>query len=206
LETAIAGRRHAVGPILLILAALSTVASAQSVPDRAIRHFGGRSVGKLDQYRATTAGLQQYLRDSGVRRFTAERLTRPNHADIARKYGFENFVPTQQWWPRGAALALLAEALEKAIEEPITIRNWWRPDRYNRDPRVRGAARSDHVTAHAIDIDYRSEKAAHRAQQWLEQLARTNAWLRLSLGFGPTTTHVGIDSPLGSRRWRYETH
>jgi hypothetical protein len=198
--------RKALGPYLLILAALPTVASAQNVPERAIRHFGGRIVGKTEQYRATTAGLQQYLRDSGVRRFNAERLTRPNHPDIARKYGYETFVPAQQWWARGAALILLAEALEKAIGEPVTIRNWWRPDRYNRDPGVRGAARSDHITAHAVDIDYRSQKSARRAQQWLEQLARTNAWLRLSLGFGPITTHVGIDSPLGSRRWTYETH
>jgi hypothetical protein len=196
----------ALGPIVLILAALPGTGSAQRVPERAIRHFGGQSVSKLEKYRETTAGLQQYLRDSGVRRFAAEQLTRPNHADVARKYGYENFVPTQQWWPRGAALALLAEALEKAIGEPVTIRNWWRPERYNRDPRVRGASRSDHLTAHAVDIDYRSEKSARRAQEWLDKLARTNAWLRLSLGFGPTTTHVGIDSPLGSRRWTYETH
>ena len=199
METAIAGP-------LLLLVALSTVASAQSVPERAIRHFGGRAVSQTQQYRATTAGLQQYLRDSGVRKFSAERLTRPNHVDVARKYGYENFVPRKQWWPRGAALGLLAEALEKEIGEPVTIRNWWRPDRYNRDPQVRGASRSDHLTAHAVDIDYRSEKSARRAQEWLEQLARKNPWLRLSLGFGPTTTHVGIDSPLGGRRWTYETH
>ena len=193
--------------LLIAAALLPAMASAQSVADRAIQQFGGRRASQVQKkYGATIAGLQQYLRESGVRRFTAEQLTRPHHQDVARQHGYESFVPKQEWWPRGAALALLAEELEKAIGERVTIRNWWRPERYNRDPRVKGAARSDHISAHAVDIDYRSRQSARRAQKWLEELARKREWLRLSLGFGPNTTHVGIDSPLGRRRWTYESH
>ena len=192
--------------LLTAVTMLPAIASPQSVADRAIQQFGGRRVSQMQKYGGTAAGLQQYLRDSGVRRFTAEQLTRPHQPDVARKYGYASFVPKKEWWARGAALALLAEDLEKAIGERVTIRNWWRPQAYNRDPRVKGAARSDHVSAHAVDIDYRSKESARRAQKWLEELARTRGFLRLSLGFGPITTHVGIDSPLGSRRWTYESH
>ena len=185
-----------------LLLAVAAITSADPISERAIRHFGGR-VRKLQSYEKTVKGLQQYLRDSGVHRITAEQMTRPNHPDVAREHGYENFVPQKVWWSRGAALALLAEAIEKAVGEPVTIRNWWRPAAYNRDRRVSGAERSDHVSAHAIDIDYRSARSAENAQRWIEQLRRKQPWLRLSIGEGPRTTHVGIGSPLGSRRWTY---
>ena len=155
-----------------VVIATAAITSAEPITERAIRHFGGR-VRKLQTYDASVKGLQQYLRDSGVRRITAQQMTRPNHPDIAREHGFDNFVPKKEWWPRGRlALALLAEAIEKAIGEPVTIRNWWRPEAYNRDRRVAGASRSDHLSAHAIDIDYRSARSAQKAQSFVEQLRR----------------------------------
>ncbi|HYO83753.1 MAG TPA: D-Ala-D-Ala carboxypeptidase family metallohydrolase [Bryobacteraceae bacterium] len=187
------------------LMALAGTTSAASVVERAIRHFGGQ-VQQHSQYEQSVAGLNQYLRDSGVRRMTAEQMTRPHHRAAARKHGYDNFVPKSEWWPRGAALALLTEALEDATGERVTMRNWWRPDQYNRDPQVGGAERSDHVSAHAVDIDYTSARSAERAQRWLEELRRKHPWLRLSLGSGPRTTHVGIASPLGSRSWTYRTN
>ena len=189
----------------MLLTTLPGIVSAASVPERAIRHFGGRLT-KPEEYAESVSGFQKYLRDSGVRKVSATQMTRPHHVAIARDVGFDVFLPKKAWWSRGAALALLAQAIEEAIGEPVTIRNWWRPARYNADARVAGAKRSDHLTAHAIDIDYRSRRSAERARRWLEELRRKQPWLRLSVGSGPITTHVGIDSPLGSRQWTYDKH
>lgn len=189
----------------MLITAAPGIVSAASIPERAIRHFGGE-VKNVQEYSESVAGFQKYLRDSGVRKVSATQMTRPHHVQIARDLGFNHFLPKKIWWSRGAALALLAQAIEEAIGEPVTIRNWWRPQRYNADRRVAGAARSDHLTAHAIDIDYRSTRSAERAQRWLDEQRRNSAWLRLSVGSGPRTTHVGIDSPLGSRQWTYQNH
>src|SRR5512132_3498127 len=75
--------------------------------DRAIEQFGGRIVDPV-QFPNNVQGFQNYLASSGVRAFDAGELTRPNHPVIAAKLGFSSFLPPQAWWPRGAALALLA--------------------------------------------------------------------------------------------------
>jgi hypothetical protein len=178
-------------------------AKPDSVPKRAIRHFGGKVV-NARSYQETRAGFAQYLRDGGIRRISAEQLTTPNHPEIAQKYGYGAFLPTRVWWARGLALALVAEKIQDLMRQPVRIRNWWRPGDYNLDEGVGGKPRSDHVTAHALDLDYPSPASCARAIRWLRILARKHPWLRLSLGTGPTVTHVGIDSPIGAREWRYE--
>jgi hypothetical protein len=191
--------------VVIMLVVASEVVSAATVPERAILHFGGE-VREIQQYDESVTGLQKYLRVSGVRKITAQQLTRPHHSNIAREHGYDIFLPRKEWWSRGAALALLAEAVEEAVGDQVVIRNWWRPKPYNADRRVAGAARSDHLSGHAIDIDFHSARSAQRAHRWLEDLGRKNPWLRMSIGSGPRTLHVGIDSPLGSRRWTYAHH
>ncbi len=169
---------------------------------RAIAFFGGR-LPDVSRYAATVAGFSEYLKAAGVRSVTAADLTTPHHPDIAARLGFHDFLPPKEWWPRGAALALLAQRLGDAAGQGITIRNWWRPPAYNQDPVVGGARNGDHPTATALDLDYRTAAARARAERMLRSLNSQAPWLGLSLGLGPQTTHVGIGSPRGRREWHY---
>lgn len=173
--------------------------------ERAIRHFDGHVVDPA-RYPHTQDGFQRYLTDSGVKAFSAVELTRPHHPDVARQFGYTNFLPSQAWWPRGAALALLAEKLRAEAGTPVTVRNWWRPAEYNRHPRVGGARSSDHLTAHSLDLDYPTAAAQRRAEKYLLALDEKEPWLALSLGLGARTTHIGLQSPAGHRTWFYGGH
>jgi hypothetical protein len=172
---------------------------------RAIEQFGGQTVDPT-QFPNDLNGFQQYLNASGVRSVDAHELTYPNHPDVAAKYGFAYFLPPQAWWPRGAALALLAQQLEHRVGETVSVRNWWRPPVYNRDPKVGGAEKGDHIGGFGMDLDYNSSQARRRAEQWLRGLANSQPWLRLSLGLGDRTTHIGMLSPRGSREWHYASY
>lgn len=170
--------------------------------DRAIRFFGGNTIDPR-AFSSTVEGFQQYLTAVGVRGISAAGLTRPNHPEVAARHGFHGFLPPQNWWPRGAALALLTERLEKVAGEAVTIRNWWRPSAYNTDPAVAGAKNGDHPTANAFDLDYSSATARAKAEEALRSLRTGAPWLQLSLGLGARTTHVGMLSARGSREWHY---
>ncbi|MCU1274545.1 MAG: hypothetical protein JWO48_1976 [Bryobacterales bacterium] len=172
---------------------------------RAIQHFGGQVVDPA-QFTNNLDGFERYLAASGVRAFNARELTHPNHPEVAAKFGFTSFLPPQSWWPRGVALALLAQNLEHRVGEPVSIRNWWRPPAYNRDPKIGGAERGDHLGAFSIDLDYLSSRTRRRAEQWLHSLARSQQWLQLSLGLGDRSTHIGILSPRGHREWHYPSY
>ncbi len=151
----------------------------------------------------TVAGFQQYLKASGVKAFSAVELTSPNHPEVASRLGFQAFLPPRSWWPRGAALALVAQRIGERIGALIHIRNWWRPSAYNTDPAVRGAKNGDHPTANALDLDYPNVLSRMQAELFLRQLNQRYPWMQLSFGFGATTTHVGLASPRGHREWHY---
>ncbi len=190
---------------LLLLCRPAQAAGLSPAPDvfgRAIAFFGGR-VPDLSHYAATLAGFSDYLKAAGVRAVTAAELTTPHHPAIAARLGFRDFLPPKEWWPRGAALALLAQRLGVVGGQPVTVRNWWRPAAYNEDPGVAGARNGDHPTATALDLDYASKAARAKAERVLRSLSTEAPWLRLSLGLGPQTTHVGIGSPRGHREWHY---
>lgn len=170
---------------------------------RAIRFFGGRVV-HPNGFAASVPGLQAYLRASGVRHFSAEELVTPYHPEIAARFGIDLLLPPRRWWQRGAALALIGEDLRHVIDEPIRVRNWWRPPGYN--AAVGGDPRGDHPTAHGVDFDYNSPIYRYRAEQRLLQLYTGEPWLELSLGLGPMTAHVGLLSPRGCRLWLYPGH
>src|SRR4051812_12379771 len=154
-------------------------------------------------YPASVDGFTAYLRACGVQDYSAEDLTRPNHPDIARRLGYTNFIPPQNWWNRGAALALLAQGIHRAVDAPVAIRNWWRPEDYNRQPGVDGARASDHISATALDLDYATPQVRAKAEQFLRTLSSRAPWMRMSFGLGPVTTHIGLLSPRGSREWHY---
>jgi hypothetical protein len=138
-----------------------------------------------------------------VRQVSAAELTTPHHPEIAAKYGFSQFLPPQDWWSRGAALALIVEAIQSITSASVQVRNWWRPQPYNSDRAVGGARNGDHPTANAVDLDYHNVADRMRAERFLRGLSRRFPWLRMSLGLGAETTHVGIGSPRGQREWHY---
>jgi len=170
------------------------------VYERAIGKLDGRTV-DAQMFPNTTEGFQAYLEASGIRSVTAAELTRPNHPGIAARHGFQDFLPPQSWWQRGAALALLVQQLRSVVQEPLYVRNWWRPAAYN--SAVGGARNGDHPSANAVDLDYASSAGRMRAERWLRTLDRSAKWLQLSLGLGDRTTHVGIGSAKGRREWHY---
>ena len=157
----------------------------------------------VSAYPATIAGFDAFLKDSGVSRISAAELTEPNHPEIAARYGFSNFLPPQNWWPRGAALAMLTQAIDGITAAAVHVRNWWRPTAYNNDKFVGGAKNGDHPTANAVDLDYASVTDRMKAERYLRGLCNRFPWMRISLGLGAATTHVGIDSPRGHREWHY---
>ena len=156
-----------------------------------------------NRYPETVAGFQAFLTASAVKAISAADLTTPNHPDVAARHGFPAFLPQRSWWPRGAALALLAQNIGERIRVAVHVRNWWRPPAYNADPVVGGAKNGDHPTANAVDLDYPSVAARMAAEIYLRALNRAAPWMQLSLGLGPQTTHVGIDAPRGHREWHY---
>ena len=149
------------------------------------------------------AGLQQYLAACGVQGLSAADLTRPNHADVAARLGFSSFLPPRDWWPRGAALALLTQSMQTATGAVAHLRNWWRPAAYNRDPAVGGAKDGDHPTANAFDLDFTSVVDRMKAEQFFRAVEQHHPWMQLSFGFGAQSTHIGLASPRGHREWHY---
>jgi hypothetical protein len=180
----------------------ASATSAKSFAD-AIRIFGGKAVNPSD-YSLNLEGFQKYLDDTGVIYFTAKEMITPRNRTLARKFGYENFLPKHEWWPRGAALAKLADHCRFVAASPVTMRNWWRPKGYNEA--VGGAAGGDHPTAHAVDLDYQSMQARCAAESMLKTYRATWPWLKMSLGLGYRTTHVGLMSPRGERWWPYKSY
>lgn len=168
----------------------------------AIQQLGGKIVNP-GVYPATVAGFEAYLKDSGVTHVSGVEMTQPNHPAVAARHGFQDFLPPRDWWSRGAALALVIESIDRITVAGARVRNWWRPAAYNNDRAVGGAKNGDHPTANAVDLDYESVIDRMRAELFLRGLCARFPWMRISLGLGAETTHVGIDSPHGHREWHY---
>lgn len=171
--------------------------------DRAIGHFNRLAL-DASFFDHDLDGFQNYLTSSGIRYFSAREMTTPNHPAKARAAGYDTFLPERGWWLRGAALAALADVLRELVGEPVRMRNWWRPAAYNKA--VGGKPGSDHVTAHGVDLDYKSQASRRKAEARLREYHDEAPWLEMSLGLGARTTHVGIGSPRGSREWHYDNY
>jgi hypothetical protein len=191
---------------LVLGASLCTAGTLSPSPSdvyaRSIQQLGGK-LADLSAYPATVAGFAEYLMASGVKAVSADELTRPNHADVAARLGFQAFLPPKAWWPRGAALALLTQSMETATHAAARVRNWWRPAAYNLDPAVGGAKNGDHPTANAFDLDYASALDRMKAESFFRGVQKRFPWMQLSFGLGAQTTHIGLASPKGHREWHY---
>jgi len=169
----------------------------------AIQLFGGQVVDPAG-YPRTAAGFQDYLNATGVQYFPAAEMLTPHRKSTARRLGYSILLPKHDWWPRGAALAKLADKLRALVGRPVRMRNWWRPSDYNKA--VGGASASDHINALSVDLDYGSANDRRAAERMLKQLRSDNSWLRMSLGLGNVTTHVGLLSSRGERTWHYKSY
>lgn len=169
----------------------------------AIKLFEGIFVNPFN-YPKSLNGFQNYLDDTGVIFFSAKEMTTPKNKSIASKYGYKVFLPKQEWWPRGAALAKLADFCRTHAASPVRMRNWWRPKGYNEA--VGGKSQGDHPTAHGIDLDYKTIYARRGAESFLKFYQSHYPWLEMSLGLGYRTTHIGIMSPRGRRTWKYKSY
>lgn len=140
----------------------------------------------------------------GVRHFmVAELVAVPaDKRALAHRLGFEALVPPRQWWPRVAALAAVLEHVRAAAGGlPVRVRWVWRPPELNRA--VRGAPKSDHLTAQAADCYWPTPEAVVRADRALERLQAAHPWMALAVGTGTRMLHVGVLRPGGPARWSY---
>ena len=119
-------------------------------------------------------------------------------------------LPDRVYWARGCVLALIAQRCRDAADSAVTLRWWFRPPPINHGPGgVGGAAPtatspgSDHLTASAVDLVYQSRAAIDRAVEDVLLPLYRGGLLEVSLGYGRRTTHVGVFSPGGRRRWVY---
>lgn len=213
----------AAGAELLLELALESVevpSPGISVIDHAflIRHFGGQDVDPFS-FPETQDGLQQYLDAVGVRYFAAWEYAVPNNPQVAAECGYSLLLPGREWWRKAGALGLFADQLRALVNEPVRLRNWWRPPCYNVG--VGGAPGGDHPDADALDLDFRSARSRADAQRWLcdqywrrdivapEDIAPgsdLNPRLNLSVGLGGVTIHLGVLSRNGRRYWKYGSY
>ena len=191
-----------------------------SVIDHAflIEHFGGTDVDPSG-FAETQDGFQVYLDAVGVTYFAAWEYVVPNNVAVAEDCGFTILLPERAWWRKAAALGLLADQLRGLVNEPVTLRNWWRPPCYN--AAVGGAANGDHPDGDALDLDFRSARSRADAQRYLcdtywrrdiveaQDIApgsNLNPRLNMSVGLGGVTIHLGLLSRNGRRYWKYSSY
>jgi len=183
-----------------------------------VEHFGGTVVDATD-YTDDIDGFQAFLDDTGVQFFSANEITTPHNASAAAGCGYQILLPDQDMWARIAALALFSDELRALVDEPVYMRNWWRPPCYN--SAVGGAAGGDHPDGDAVDLDFQSATSRALAQRhlcevyWAQDIvaaediapgADLDPRLNMSVGLGGATIHLGVLSERGRRHWTYSSY
>ncbi|TVQ94797.1 MAG: hypothetical protein EA397_00970 [Deltaproteobacteria bacterium] len=181
-------------------------------------HYLGGHDPEPTTFEDSVEGFQDYLDEVGIVFFSAHEYVTPHNPTVAASCGYDELLPPQSWWRRGAVLGLMADDLRELVGEPVYMRNWWRPPCYNQG--VGGAAGGDHPDADAVDLDFRSERSRADAQAWLCEVywqedldlsgyvfdEQVDPRLNLSIGLGGRTIHVGVLSTNGRRHWKYGSY
>lgn len=151
-------------------------------------------------YPHTTEGLQRYLKDVGIKYTNAVELCTPHDRELAFSLGYALFLPPIKWWHRVIVCGAFMKCRE-LLNAAIPIPNWWRPKQYNK--KVGGASGSDHIAAHAIDLQFHSETDRIKCIKLLNDIDDQNSWLEMSLGYKSykNRIHIGLNSPRGRRVW-----
>ena len=175
---------------------------------REICEYFGRKMPCPVEYKGGLEELQRFFDDMGVMYFTAREYATPHHRDIARQLGYADglLIPPPHMWAHLAPCIAAADRLREVLGAPVACVNGWRPEDYNK--RVDGSKRSDHITAHAVDVKPPPEMMA-LATVWAESiLFEDGDRLLMSLGVGPTRLHIGFRAPVSEekgygRHWSY---
>jgi len=152
----------------------------------------GIAMPDLDCYSDNIDGLRCLLLDCGVVNFTAEEVTRGG-----------TIIPPRERWSTGPLLFWWAQELRDEVGEPVHLRWWYRDEELNK--RVGGASGSDHLSASAVDLDFRSRRSLEAARMVLEPVYESGLF-NISLGVGDRTIHLGFYSANGHRRWWYGSY
>jgi len=146
-------------------------------------------------------GLDAYLQTAGgITHFPAREVVKHSYP-----------WPPQLCWPGALVHCLLAEKMRPFNGgRPLNLRHWYRSWSFNLVRR--GAPRSDHLWACAVDLDFvglwaLAVAARRRAQRWLLKESGIEQKV-ISLGVGWRTLHVGLFAPETlkagcHRRWKY---
>ena len=181
-----------------------------------IEKLGGIIFDSLE-YENTTEGFQRFLSDVGVVNFSAKEMGYTDNIKKANEFGFENLIPPQGCWYRGAALALLADKLREEVDSSINLTSWYRPTQYNKY--IGGSTASDHLQAKAIDLSTKGDVSKRIVMQkyicknfWKDDLFGLQAWtenqnerLNISVGIAATFLHIGLGTIPGRRYWTYSS-
>jgi len=179
---------------------------------RFIEILGGKYTDS-SQYLTNFSELDRFLADSQIINFTAREIAIARTPEAAQECGLENLIPPQGNWMKAASILLIFEDVRRFINAPIWVTSWFRPACYNR--LVGGATNSDHISADAIDVVFKSESDFKIAQKYLCEVywhppdgSLIYAWdpLNMAIGLGGTAMHISLFSKKGRRYWYYPTY
>lgn len=165
----------------------------------------GCSIPDTAKFDATVQGFAGFLEAVGVSHFPVEEIITPNDKAKAFAVGYTVLLPPKHMWPVCGLLLWLCEEIRTLVQEPVQLRNVWRPYRYNQKVASSGID-SDHPNACGADLDFKSSPSRAKAEGWIRAIFKMVPQLSLSLGVGRKTLHIGILSPQGSRIWWYGSH
>jgi len=177
-----------------------------------IETLGGQYV-ETSQYLNSFEGLDAYLKDSNIAHFTAWEIGIARTPEAAEECGLENLIPARGNWMKAVSILLIFEDVRRFINAPIWVTSWFRPACYNR--LVGGATNSDHISADAIDVVFKSELDFKIAQKYLcetywypQDGSLIYDWnpLNMAIGLGATAMHISLFSKSGRRYWYYPTY
>ena len=155
------------------------------------------------------AGFEGYITSLQLQHFAPIEFVQPRHPGKVypeepgvRAHGDKGyiFLPEQKFWPRAAALGIIADEIRHMVKEPVHIANWYRPPHYNKA--VGGAEGSRHCTAAAVDLDLQSLFACNMADTLLDRM-RNMGWFELGVGIGRRRRHVDMFARKKQATWQY---
>ena len=148
---------------------------------------------------------QRYLTDNFVQFFSVEEVIRPHHKRKAAKAGFTELIPPPHLWPWSLLILRIGDVMREEIDAPIKLRNLYRPQSYN-ELVANSDIDSDHPNACSCDFDFNTQKHRRKAEKVIRDLSKNHPEMKLSMGMGGRSLHVGVLSPKGHRSWFYDSY